>query len=174
MTYGLLALIGVYLLSRRHFTIWRSDAKKYMTRYYVIGQWFRTIFNCRPYLHHFHASDDDEFHSHRWKWSYGLILWGGYEENRLEPKYLYSELGKKDKRVLVPRRRVFKPLSVNKLDSECFHRVDLLDEKRGCWTLFLAGPHDAAKPDWGFLRSDGSVEYAKDRFGNNRDHLSND
>lgn len=164
MIYGTLALLGVYLLSRKSFTIWRHDVKKYLTRFYLVGPWFRTLFNCRPYLHHFHASDDLEYHSHKWRWAYCLILWGGYTEH----KKVWSGWCWLDK------VRTYRPFSINKLDSNTFHRVDLLNEKRGCWSLVLCGPHDASYPDWGFLRNDGTVEYAMDRFRGKRDALSDD
>lgn len=173
MLYGLLALAGIYVISRRSFTIWRDDVKKYLTRWYIVGRWFREAFKCRPYLHHFHASDDAELHDHLWVWSYSLVLWGGYTERRLTP-HVVNRGTPSETVVYVPDTRVYKPGSINRLNSNCFHRVDLLNEKRGCWTLFLAGPHDKTKPDWGFLRSDGSVEYAFERFTGKRDSLSDD
>ena len=159
-----LTLLAIYVISRKHYTIWRSDAKKYLTRIYIVGPWFRAVFNCRPYLHVFWNSDDDEFHDHLWTWSYGIPIWRGYREQRKsnwgDPYgWSYSE-------------RTVRPFSINKLDGKCFHRVDLLGGI--CITLFLAGPHDKTKPDWGFLLPDGSVEYAYERFGGKRDALSDD
>jgi hypothetical protein len=37
---------------------------------------------------------------------------------------------------------------VNVLTSRDFHRVDLLDPIRGCWTLFV---HGKKSQGWGFL-----------------------
>lgn len=172
MIIACLVLLAIYTISRKSFTIWRSDSKKYLTRIYIVGKWFRTVFNCRPYLHFFHASDDEEFHSHRWRWSYGLILWGGYKEQKLRRRekrvWLYGDL----RDLFLSDENTYKPLSLNRLDSDCFHRVDLLNEDRGCLTLFLAGPHDT--DDWGFLRDDGTIEYARERFAGLRSDLSDD
>jgi len=170
-------LVAFYVATRKRYTIWRSDAKKYLTRLYIVGQWFRDLFHCRPYIHVFHSSDDAEFHNHRWKWSYGLILWRGYSEQRVENNCGYAvrtglpcedHLCKANRKIIERRFRMF---SINKLDSNCFHRVDLYDEKP-CVTLFLAGPF--ASEDWGFLKDDGTIEYARDRFAGRRDDLSDD
>jgi len=178
--HGILACLTIYIYTRKSYTIWRSDTKKYLTRWYLVGPWFRWIFNCRPYLHHFWASDDKEFHSHRWKKSWSLVLWGGYREQRKTPLPTGVSVGRfADGKIIMQSEwfddsQVLRPLSLNRLDSDCFHRVDLLNERRGAWTLFLAGPHDETKPDWGFLRDDGSIEYAYERFDGKRDSLSND
>lgn len=146
----------------RPFTIFRGDKKKYLTRYYFTGKWFRKLFNRNPFLHHFHSSDDVEFHNHRWRFGYSLILRGGYVETRK----------KKVNDDWVTTIKKYAPFSFNRLDNDCFHRVDLLDEERGCWSLFWAGPF--AAEDWGFLRDDGTIEYARSRFKGRRDDLSDD
>lgn len=173
-----LVLLAIYVITRRSFTIWCEPAKKYLTRVYIVGRWFRTAFSCRPYLHFFHKSDSREFHSHRWEWSYGLVLWGGYREERVTNDCGYAKRTGQpcSYHLCVANRLVetktYRPFFINRLDSDCFHRVDLLNEKRGCLTLFLAGPF--AKDDWGFLRDDGTVEYASERFAGKRDSLSDD
>ena len=52
--------------------------KPYLTRYYLLGKdW--SFFNI--YLHHFHASDqEEEMHNHPWAWAFGIVLKGGYKE----------------------------------------------------------------------------------------------
>lgn len=168
-----LLLLAIYVISRKHFTIWRSDSKKYLTRVYIVGKWFRAVFNCRPYLHIFWSSDDEEFHNHRWKWSYGIPLWRGYKEQRrtaMEVFYNGESQGKSFEYGWGQTEREIRPFRINRLDSDCFHRVDLLGGI--CITLFLAGPHDT--DDWGFLRDDGTIEYARERFVGRRDDLSDD
>ncbi len=164
MTYGLLALLAVYIVSRKSYTIWRSDTKKYLTRWYFFGKWFRKLTDHNLFLHHFHASDDEEFHNHRWSYGYSLILWGGYLEMRRMP---IGTTGFWRTHV-----KIYRPFSIVRLDADWFHRVELLNEKRGCWSLFLAGPF--ANSDWGFLRDDGTTEYAQDRFRGRKDALSDD
>jgi hypothetical protein len=86
------------------------------------------------YLHHFHRGDGDaELHNHPWKTSFSLILAGGYlEERRLRGTA----------RVI---RRVLHPGDFNVIESDDFHRVELLE--KDAWTLFLAGSRSQS---WGF------------------------
>jgi hypothetical protein len=89
------------------------------------------------FLHRFFRSDHDrELHNHPWKWSASLVLTGGYLEERLE---------RPGGPVMT---RVLRPLSWNVIRSTTYHRVQLLDEERGAWTLFIAGPKLGT---WGFL-----------------------
>jgi hypothetical protein len=91
-------------------------------------------------LHHFRRGDEArETHSHPWAWCASIILVGGYREERLRLEW--PEV----------RVRVLRPGSVNFLRHDDFHRVDLLDEERGCWTLFVHGPK---MQGWGFLDRD--------------------
>jgi hypothetical protein len=89
------------------------------------------------YLHFFHRSDvDRELHNHPWAGE-SLILTGGYREERRmgEPGAYRVET------------RTYQVGDVNVLGPDTFHRVDLLDEAAGCWTLFVAGERTHA---WGF------------------------
>ncbi len=89
----------------------------------------------RLHLHHFHRSDEDaELHSHPWALGLSLVLAGGYSEVRRRA----------DNSVVMLARP---PGTVAALMAETFHRVDLYDERRGCWTLFLSGP---VVSSWGF------------------------
>jgi hypothetical protein len=91
-------------------------------------------------LHHFHRGDEArELHNHPWKWCVSVILSGGYREERLERDWNQVQ------------ERVLRPGSINVLRDTTFHRVDLLDEKEGCWTLFVHGPKNKG---WGFLDRD--------------------
>lgn len=87
------------------------------------------------HVHHFYRSDDDgELHNHPWKWALSIVLAGGYSEERRT----------KDDHV---ERRLVKPFSINFITENTFHRVDLLDEKNGAWSIFIAGPRTQS---WGF------------------------
>jgi hypothetical protein len=115
--------------------------KKYLTRYYLLRK-DRKFFNI--YLHHFHSSDPDvELHSHPWKWAWGIVLAGGYAEERKQFTFNI------DKRTIVVTTHSTRPPgSIGSLTSSDFHRVDLLDEKKGSWSLFFTGPRSQ---EWGFL-----------------------
>jgi len=177
MTWGVLLVLTIYALTRRKFTIY-NEGRPYLTRYYFFGKWFRKVFNRNLFLHHFHMSDSREYHGHRWKTGWSLILWGGYKEYRVVGDCSYTarsgkvcpnHMSLKTRQVVV---RTFRPLSINKLTSDDFHRTEMLDEKRGCITLFWAGPHKEG--GWGFLRDDGTVELASERFKDRRDSLDDD
>lgn len=90
------------------------------------------------FLHYFFRGDHDrELHNHPWHWAVSLVLTGGYVEYRMEGK---------DGAVT---RRVIRPLSLNLIRKDTFHRVELLEPGKGAWTLFIAGKR-AAEP-WGFI-----------------------
>jgi hypothetical protein len=149
MIYAIVALI-IYaiLVYRSGYTILRPDGTKYLTRwYFLLGarEGWRKIFPCSAFLHHFHASDARERHNHPWAWSYSLILKGGYVETR--PDW----------------DRLFTAGMINSIKGDDFHYVTLLDEKKGCWTLFIAGP--SHKKGWGFQGPNG-FEPAEDRIKN--------
>lgn len=93
------------------------------------------------FLHHFHADDaSQELHSHPWSGT-SLILAGSYMEERMVNGSI--------------RERVLNPGDVNKLEPDTFHRVELLDQERGVWTLFAVG---ARVQEWSFMdRSTGKL-----------------
>lgn len=93
------------------------------------------------HLHHFYRSDADrELHNHPFEWSLSLILTGGYrEERRVTRMNGYTTYFVQVRKIL--------PFRFNFIRAGDFHRVDLLDEENGCWTLFLTGPR---VQDWGF------------------------
>lgn len=120
-----------------HVTI-TVGGKPYLTRYYLFGA-DRERGNL--FLHHFHSSDQgEEFHNHPWRWGASLILAGGYVEERTRSSFF---LGSAKVEVLERRSGSFSYFT-----DEDFHRVDLLDPARGCWTLFACG---ARYKSWGFL-----------------------
>ena len=121
-----------------HWTIPDNDGNPYLTRYYLFGKdrAFGNIF-----LHHFHRSDSDVgingfglLHNHPWPFSFGIILVGGYSEERLMPDGTI-------------RRKNFTPGSFNYLNDQHFHRVDLLESDG--WSLFFTGWR-SSKRSWGF------------------------
>jgi hypothetical protein len=120
------------------FTI-TKDGVKYLTRYYVFlkDRVFGNIF-----IHHFHRSDMDMgtngyglLHSHPFRFSVSFIISGGYrEERRASDGTVYS--------------RLVKPFTFNFISKKDFHRVDLLDEKEGAWSIFFTGSRK--NNTWGF------------------------
>lgn len=129
----------------------------YLSRFYLLLK-DRELFNV--FLHHFHSSDQkNELHSHPFKWGFGFVLSGGYFEERL-----LNTPYKKDAKII---KKHVKPFSFNFLTYKDFHRVDLVDEQKGSWTLFVTGRRlfdEAGKPDWGFIDRD-TLEYS--HFSNN-------
>ena len=134
------------LLKRIPHTTITIGGVPYLTRYYLFWK-DRSWGNL--YLHHFHSSDQGiNLHNHPWRWGLSLVLKGGYvEERSRKPK-----VGD----VKIEKRRVG-PGTFNVIRSSDFHRVDLVDEKRGAWSLFLAGKRTK---DWGFLdRNTGEFQH---------------
>lgn len=128
--------------------------KKYLTRCYFF---LKDRYRGNTYLHHFLSSDQgDELHNHPWRWGVSLVLAGGYVEERARrPAFWEEGRGWKNTHVdfrspgpVKIERRVVRPWTLNFIRSSDFHRVDLLDEEKGAWTLFIAGPRVRT---WGFL-----------------------
>lgn len=127
-------------LSSQTFTT-AGDA--YLSRYYLIRKTKKTDptqddeltgWPVSVYLHYFHRGDiDDELHNHPWGISFSLVLTNGYIEERWTGRSI--------------TKRTLRPGSINILRSDDYHRVDLIDPRRGAWTLFIAGKR---VQDWGF------------------------
>lgn len=107
------------------------------------------------YIHKFHQSDTDrELHNHPWAWSVSLILAGGYVEERR----VWS--GRESS---VIQRSVL-PGSINFIDHDDFHRVDLIEGD--AWSLFIAGPKEST---WGFWnRLNGEFTHWREFFARKR------
>jgi hypothetical protein len=137
-----------WLVARPVWVIKGPDGSPYLTRVYLTpkGEWWRDKLGLPGmFLHYFHRSDHErELHNHPWSWA--LILSGGYLEERHDdwPRCYFEG-------------------DTNKITERTFHRVTLLNEKAGTWTLFVAGARHGRS--WGFLQPDGAVvpfrEYAK-------------
>jgi hypothetical protein len=134
----------------------RAGVSPYLSRWYLLGRPtmpdgshpFTEDGSPRPgiqepdrpfavFLHKFHRGDDDaELHNHPWTWSVALILSGGYREE-------YRRGAPEDGGCVF--RRTMRPLSLNVIHHDTFHRVELLD--KDAWSLFVAGPREKS---WGF------------------------
>ncbi len=134
--------------------ITREDSTPYLDRYYLFGdpgalkyfpedqrelrgiQKLLTRLPC-VYLHHFRASDSDDFpHNHPWC-ATSLILIGGYRETRLVDGFQNKVFSSRD----------YLPGQINRLTEDTFHRVDLFGDERPCWTLLVLGKKVQS---WGF------------------------
>jgi hypothetical protein len=120
------------------FTI-SKDGIPYLTRFYVL---LRDWVYGNIFVHFFHRSDMDMgtnglglLHSHPWG-GLSFVLTGGYREERRNIDGTISV-------------KIVKPFTFNFLSRSTFHRVDLLDEEKGCWTIFLTGPR-TKKVEWYF------------------------
>lgn len=123
----------------------RAGESPYLSRYYLTakppqtgatGQTKRDVERRPPieiYLHRFHRGDDGaELHNHPWAWSFSLILAGGYREERRIGSRVVS--------------RIVRPLTLNFIGHDDFHRVDLLEDD--AWSLFVAGPKVSSWAFW--------------------------
>lgn len=91
------------------------------------------------HVHHIKRSDGDrEFHDHPC-WFFSIVLKGAYLEIRPNAEPTYRGAG-----------------SVAFRSSVDLHRVVLVDEEEGCWTVFIRGPK---KRKWGFVRCDPFVPW---------------
>ena len=108
----------------------RTENDPYLERYYIFlkdRKWFP--FNI--FIHRFLKSDPDDLHDHPWPFI-TVILKGGYWE--------YTPKGKFWR----------KPGYINWAASKSLHRVELDDNVKECWTLFIPGPQIR---EWGFVKN---------------------
>lgn len=129
---------------RRYFLITNFDKSPYLLRLKIRGYIPPKAgdppdpkkYKLNVYLHRFFRRDEDRHaHNHPWKWSFAIILWGGYIEekrNRRSGKFV--------------TRRLY-PCMINILGQRDFHRVIEL-KGRESWSLFFAGGKAGT---WGFL-----------------------
>jgi hypothetical protein len=131
-----------------HFVIYNDAGSPYLlrTRLSPDRDWWRKELKMPGvFPHFFFRSDSDrEIHNHPWAWSVSFILSGGYWEERYDPM------------IRGTRRKLYLPGSINRIDRETFHRVELVDPEAGCWTLFVAGPKVLGDGEWGFMNRDGT------------------
>jgi len=110
------------------------DGEPYLTRIYLLGRDWKFA---NLYLHHFHKSDQiNQLHNHPWSWGLSLILLGGYVEEKMTGVHGIISTATK------------LPLCLNVVKNSDFHRVSLIDQKNGAWTLFLTGNRSS---EWGFV-----------------------
>lgn len=129
----------------------------YLTRWYVWPRRPRTADGLDPidvpfavFIHFFHRSDlDRDQHNHPFDKSVALILKGGYVEQRGDAL------------------RTLLPGDVNVIGKDDYHRVTLVDEKKGSWSLFVAGRRVG---EWGFRDADTGQHIDWRDYTNNTVH----
>lgn len=131
------------------------NGKPYLTRYYLFGKdhnWGNV------FVHHFHTSDQGlELHSHPWKWGLSFVFSEGYVEERAQKPDVWERID--DVVQLFARKpvkiekRYIRSGTFNFIRSCDYHRVDLMNEIDGAWTLFITGPRTG---EWGFLNRETS------------------
>ena len=134
--------------------IGRVRGRVYNTRYTIVPTWLARVFGKHAvFLHHFQSDDATrDFHNHPYEESNAYLLAGGYWEERA-----YFESPKRHPtkaRLLCVSWLDFKAGDRNRIFSNTFHRIELTDKKRGCWTLFVAGKK--VQP-WGFWNRNTGV-----------------
>jgi hypothetical protein len=118
-------------------TITDPEGNPYLTRWYVYpGKPRSAADDVTPdapfaiFIHFFHRSDKDrDQHNHPWDKSVAIILKGGYHEERGD--YV----------------KTYRPGMINVITKDDYHRVELLNPKKGSWSLFVAGKNVGS---WGF------------------------
>jgi len=112
-----------------------NQGEPYLERYHL----FRLPGGGGAYIHRFLSSDPDRgLHDHPWERALGIVLSGGYLEQRKSGAD-------------VTERRLGAG-SINRLTGDDFHRI-VLPGKQQAWTFFM---HSAKVRDWGFLTTDGT------------------
>jgi hypothetical protein len=110
-----------------------NRGEPYLERYHL----FRLPGGGGAYIHRFLSSDPDRgLHDHPWNRALGIVLSGGYLEQRKTGDGVVE--------------RILGAGSVNRLTGEDFHRI-VLPHKHQAWTLFM---HSAKVRDWGFVTRD--------------------
>jgi hypothetical protein len=129
-----------------------NQGEPYLERYHL----FRLPGGGGAYIHRFLSSDPDRgLHDHPWDRALGIVLAGGYMEQRLlNDKIVERHLGAG---------------RINRLGGDDFHRV-ILPHEHHAWTFFM---HSVKARDWGFLTidSDGKQRYtAHDKVNEEGSH----
>lgn len=106
------------------------QGEAYLERYHL----FRLPGGGGAYLHRFLDSDPDRgLHDHPWRRALGIVLSGGYVEQRLvDDEVVERRLG---------------PGRINALSGKDFHRI-VLAPRHEAWTFFM---HSGRVKDWGFI-----------------------
>lgn len=108
----------------------REGKKPYLERFYIHPRWL-TLGLFRVVIHRFWKSDDDGgLHDHPWLFWGSRILKGGYFEHTPEGRFWRA-----------PGKWRFNT-------AWALHRVELQQEGKEVWTLFLMGPKIR---EWGFV-----------------------
>lgn len=131
-------------------TLARPGEPSYMVRYHLFVTRWLTI-----YVNHILTPDyDPRLHTHPWRRSYSLKLWGGYWEE-LDAQGIArcaGELGighSPEKGFVV----IHRPRRWSRIPEK--HRIVQLDGNEPVWTLFIAL---GSKRPWGFENEDGTIE----------------
>lgn len=130
----------------------RIEGELYLERY-----WLGSVGGWTFYLHRFLRPDAGrDLHDHPWPLAFGMVLWGGYWEERLA--WLCPDNGPN---VI---QRAVRPWRPNLIRANDFHRITGIVE--GTWTLF---GHRPRCKGWGFVRSHATREFTV-RGGGWHDH----
>lgn len=129
----------------------------YLQRYYLFGRMpddLAALWNCgdtprerlgflpTTYLHHFHRPDADrDCHNHPWH-GRGVVLVGGY----IEERWLGYPGNPESYKAMVVR----KPFAEQNLEPHTYHRIDTLLAPT-VWTLFWVGKQQQT---WGYWSED--------------------
>ena len=124
----------------------RESNEIYMVRWFLLPKKLQAWCGFGVYIQEFLSPDTDyALHDHPFRWSMGIPLVGGYEEERCDsvsPNMMLYGSG-----YLETYAREVTRGCINRLDFRTFHRIDSLIGHRTI-TLFICGPRCQS---WGFL-----------------------
>lgn len=124
--------------------ITRENNQPYLKRWALRRQARDGTNERRIYLHNFLTPDGDGHHNHPWHWSFSLVLWGSYTEERLE--WPFPAGGNYRPCSIAPAVRSRRVRWFNWLPPGRYHRIVALHGR--VWTLFFCGP--LTGKGWGF------------------------
>ena len=129
--------------------------KRYLTRYYLLGDGSGTSFEI--YVHHMHATDSFRWlHNHPWKWFLSFVFSGSYVQDT------YDRNTNTFKKQHIRWFNVFRGLNR-------YHSIRELP-RRSAWTLVLAPPK-LKSYNWGYWNDETSEHVEDNVIGHESAHI---
>ena len=134
----------------------RDENIPYMDRYSLRKQFESGQNAWRVYVQRFWSRDSEGFHSHPWRWSFSIVLFGSYTEEVLTVQE--HPLGWPPISIIRERRVRW----LNWIPADKYHTITelhpgIFGKSVGNWTIFFAGP--LTGKGWGFMTERGHVPW---------------
>jgi len=134
------------------------DGRPYIERFFLFN-----IFGIEVVIHRILSPDPEgrTVHNHPWMWAKSLIMWGKYNEDRIDGLTNYQDLTPIEAKFILRRHSVSQTVDrFNFLHAGTFHRIYYIDYEE-VWTLFW---HPKWSRVWGFLTEAGFERASEDRI----------